>query len=184
MKLKKLALLPLVACAVFSTATQAEQITFRGTVSGTTCIPGVNGGGVDGLVELNPVTQSMFSSQGSTAGTTSFNINLTGCNDPAGTVVKAYFWQSAANAAGRLVPTFTDGGSGWTYELLNNAGSSLVVGTNGSSVLVSTDDPGAAVTPGPNGTGQLTYQVRYFNETGALSNGKGEAIATYVLYTN
>jgi len=184
MQLKKLVLLPLAACTVFSTATLAEQITFRGTVSGTTCIPDVGGGSPDGIVDLDPVMQSMFSSQGNTAGPKSFNINLTGCNDPTGKVIKAYFWQPTANTEGRLVPTFTDGGSGWTYQLLNAAGSPLVVGTTGSSLNFSDDDPGAAVTPGPGGTGQLTYQVRYYNETGSLTNGKGEAVATYVLYTN
>jgi len=181
MKLKKLALLPLAAGAVFGMAALADsgKITFKGKVAGSTCIPKVNGQ-AEGTVRLPAVTASMFPARGDTAGETTFTIDLSECQDITGTMVKAYFWQPNASAEGRLVGTGS--GAGWTYELLPAAGeTALKVGTSGSALTVSNEDAGSDVSAG---NGKLTYRVRYYNETGTLTNGEQDATVTYVLYTN
>jgi len=183
MKFKKLALLPLAACAVFSTtALAADVITFKGKVQGSTCIPKLNGGAASGDVKLPDVIQSMFPSTGNTTGVKNFTIDLSDCKDAAGTIVKAYFYQAAANAAGRLTKN-SGTGSGWTYQILAGASgnNAIKVGTSGSSLIVDPNDPGATPT---GGNGQLKYRVRYYNEGTPITNGTMEAKATYVLYTN
>jgi len=183
MKHKKLALLSLAACAVFSTAASADHgtIKFKGKVAGTTCVPTMDSGGPNGEVTLPDVTQSMFTGLGAVAGEKEFGIKLTGCSDPSGTKVKAYFWQTSANASGRL--TKTDGtGSGWTYQLRPATNPTpLVVGTSATALSTSVNDPGVDVS---SGSGTLKYKVYYYNEGTAITNGTLTADAAYVLYTN
>jgi len=184
MKHKKLALLSLAVCAVFSTAATAADngtIKFKGKVTGTTCIPSMGSGGPHGEVTLPNVTKSMFPNSGDIAGEKEFSINLTGCSDAAGTKVKAYFWQAGANAAGRITKT-VGSGSGWTYQLRPATNPNpLVVGTSGTALITNSNDPGVDVS---SGSGILKYRVSYYNEGTAITNGEMIADAAYVLYTN
>jgi len=180
MKLHKLALLPLAACAVFGTVAQADtgDITFKGRVVSTGCTPNIDGQGASGEVKLPSVFASQFANQGDTTGEKPFTIKLTGCT--ANSKVKAYFHQAAANSAGRLTKN-RGAGEGWTYELLPATGSDpLKAGTSLTGFAADGNDVG--VTVDATGAGNLTYRVRYYNETGTLTSGDMEADATYVLY--
>jgi len=178
MKLNKLALLPLAACAVFGTATFADtgKITFKGSVISTGCTPSVDGQGNDGTVTLDPVTKSMFPTAGQTTGEKTFKITLTGCQ-AGGKKVKAQFSQDNPTD-GRL--TGSGLGKGWSYQLLAANGNELTVKPKGSGLVNETNDAGATIDA--SNTGTLTYKVRYYNDGTGITSGDLTALATYVLY--
>jgi len=180
MKRKHLALLPLVIGTVFGAAAQAETITFQGQVIKSTCIPNVGGAGQDGTVQLPLISTNLLPNVGSTAGTTSFDIDLTGC-DPTPHTVKAYFWQS--NAVNNRLSRTTGSGNGWQYELRDKDNNNQILVGNTSTVVVANNanDPGADVDSGGNAT--LTYNVQYYR-SGTVSPGTVNAVANYVIYAN
>jgi len=181
MKRKHLALLPLVIGTLFGAAAQAENITFQGTVFKNTCIPDVEGSGVDGVVTLNPITSNLLTNTGNTAGEKKFTISLTQCDTTIPHTIKAYFWQTGA-VNGRLIRN-SGNGSGWEYQLLDSASNPLPVGTTSTvNEALNANDPGAAIDA--SGSGTLNYSVRYYRATGVLNVGNLNAIATYVLYAN
>jgi len=178
MKLHKLALLPLAACAVFGTAAQADsgEITFKGRVVSTGCTPKLDGKGKDGTVTLPDVTEGMFGAD-NTAGEKTFAINLEGCSVK-GKKVKAFFWNATlATGNGRL--DGTGSGDGWTYQLRDSANNILTVANSGATVPASNDDVGATIDA--SGNAVLNYSVRYYKEQ-ALTSGDKTAKATYVVY--
>jgi len=178
MKLNKLALLPLAACAVFGTAAFADSgtITFKGSVISTGCTPSVDGKGNDGTVELLPVTQSMFPNQGNTTGEKVFKIMLTGCQ-AGGKKVKAQFSQNNP-IDGRL--SGTGSGKGWSYQLLAANGNTLTVKPASSGLVTEVNDAGATIDASNAGT--LEYKVRYYNDGTGITSGDLTALAKYVLY--
>jgi len=186
MKRKHLALLPLAIGMLFGAAAQAQQtITFEGRVIDNTCVPSVEGGGTSGTVALPLITSNLLPGLGSVAGMKQFTIGLTGCSDVANYTMKAYFWQNGSQA-GRLIKN-SGSGNGWQYEILNAAGTDLVLaGTNATVVEANNaNDPGALISAGGGGTGTLTYNVRYYRSiTAPLTLGDLNATATYVLYAN
>jgi len=190
MKRKHLALLPLAIGMLFGTAAQAQQqtITFEGRVINNTCVPSVGGGGPTGTVPLPLISSNLIPNPGNTSSLTPFSISLSGCDDSATYTMKAYFWQPGAQG-GRLVKNPGAGGgngSGWVYELLNDAGTDqVIVGTNATVVPANNaNDPGAAIVQGGGGAAQLNYNVRYYRVAGTLQVGTLNATATYVLYAN
>jgi len=179
MKLHKLALLPLAACAVFGTAAQADSgdITFKGKVVSTGCTPKVDGGDKNGTVTLPDVTESMFAAD-NTAGEKTFKINLEGCS-VTGKKVKAFFWNATyATSNGRLDGPGT--GDGWTYQLRDSASNILTVASSGTAVPAGNADVGATVDA--SGNAVLNYSVRYYKEQTPLTSGDKTAVATYVVY--
>jgi len=182
MKLKYLPELFLAVGAAFGTSAMAADSTvnFKGKVVNSACIPSINGA-IHATVELPLIIDSMFPLVGDTAGEKPFTIDLKGCQGTAGTIAKAYFWQTAS-VNGRL--TKTDGtGSGWSYELLPGTSAvPLKVGTSSTAINVSTADQGTSI--GTNPTGSINYRVRYYRETAAIIPGTLNAKANYVIYTN
>jgi len=179
MKLHKLALLPLAACAMFGTAAQADtgDITFKGRVVSTGCTPKVDGVDKNGTVTLPNVTEGMFAAD-NTAGEKTFTINLEGCS-VTGKKVKAFFWNATlATTDGRLDGTGT--GHGWTYQLRDSASNILTVANSGATVPASNADVGTNIDG--NGNAVLNYSVRYYKEQTPLVSGDKTAIATYVVY--
>jgi len=185
MKPVTLALLSLAICAALGTAAQAEHITFTGQVVKTTCIPSVNGSGVDATVELHAVSGRLLAETGMTAGETPFIIDLTGCSITSPNTIKAYFWQSNAKD-GRLSGTESNPGTGtgWQYEITAGAENQPVKVGNNATVVESNNanDPGVDV--GVSGKGTLNYRVRYYRSGDTLVHGPMTAVANYVLFSN
>jgi len=168
-----LSLAAMAVCAALSTPVLAQHhIDFEGVIVDSACTGAVAGTG--GLVTLPQVDAAALPSDGSTAGETTFEVELAGCA-PSPSNYQVNFSQSTAES-GRLKNTGT--ASGVSLQLLSSNDSELTV-TNSASVarVDSAIDPGINVDLG-SGKGQ--YKVRYYRD-GAITGGDVKARATMTL---
>ncbi|MBC2666812.1 type 1 fimbrial protein [Novosphingobium flavum] len=146
-------------------------ITFSGAVTASTCTVKLNGGSASGTVTLPTVSTSALPSTGSTAGSTPFTLDISGCTFTGATAVTAYF-EAGANV------------NGTTGRLTNTGGASnvelqLYLGSNYASKVAAGQSNQNAATP-LTGNGQLRYGVEYY-ATGAATAGSVASTVTYSL---
>lgn len=146
-------------------------ISFSGAVNGSTCTVKLNGGSASGTVTLPTVSTSSLTSSGTTAGSTEFALDISGCTFSGATSVTAYF-----EAGSNVDPT---------TGRLNNTGSAtnvqlqLFLGSNYASKVAagqSNQNSATALT----GAGALKYGVEYY-ATGTAGAGTVSSSVTYSL---
>ncbi|MDJ8697383.1 type 1 fimbrial protein [Salmonella enterica] len=157
-------------------------INFTGAVNNQTCNATVNGatGTTAAVVTLPTVQANVLGTAGSTAGQTSFKMDVTDCatTNPAGAgTVKAFFERGATvDSNGRLTNTATDGAENVALELVDGTGNMAIkVGdisqNTGNFVAIS------------GGNTTLPYAVRYY-ATGVAGAGAVTSSVTYSLIYN
>ncbi|WP_145508293.1 fimbrial protein [Yersinia alsatica] len=146
-------------------------ITINGQITDTTCGVSVNNGTKDGTVNLPTISASALSTINSVAGTTPFNIVLSGCTGASMTNAYAYFEPGSTvdTATGRLNSNGTS--TGVQVRLLNKNSAPIVVGGTGQSSVVE-DIAGGGAT--------LTYYAQYYANNATVGSG---TVTTQVDYT-
>lgn len=161
------ALAPLTASAQVAAGAADGTITFSGNVQSSTCVIAVNNGTREGTVNLPTVRTTALTGSaagaagGQTAGETPFSIRLTGCTSASQTV-SAFFSSTAANTAGRMRNTLSNGAQNVDLELLTNSSQTIDL-----NAPFGTQRSESAVLA--NGEGTLNYRVRYFATAQATS---------------
>lgn len=146
-------------------------INFSGAVTASTCTVKLNGGAATGTVTLPTVSTSALGSAGSTAGSTPFTLDISGCTFSGASAVTAYF-----EAGANVDPT--------TGRLNNTGGASnvqlqLYLGdAYASKVAAGQSNQNAAAALSANG--QLKYGVEYY-ATGTATAGTVTSSVTYSL---
>ncbi|MDR5802230.1 fimbrial protein [Caballeronia sp. LZ001] len=165
------AALGLVASAAFASD---GTITFNGALTATTCT--INGNGTsskDFTVTLPTVSTSTLTASGQTAGTTSYNIALTGCAPVTATSEAGVFYEAGATVDandGRLIVA-TGGAGNVKLQLLNADGSMIKAGYSRELQNVKSADISS-------GAASLSYQVQYY-ATGATTAGAANSSVIY-----
>jgi len=168
------------ACAAFGSTAMATTVTFEGKVIANTCTATINGSAAATL-QLNPVSVSALPAVNSMSSAQFFTIDVTACGNHSNHYVKAYFYQTNANAGYLLKDTTDTGvGSGWGYQLTDHTGNSYFGVGNTATVIPSSFATSADVS---SGSGALKYGVKYVR-TGPLVPGTVKATATYVIYSS
>lgn len=174
MKVNKVGMLVASACIALSQAALASDgiITINGKITDVTCAISVNGGSENATVTLPTVSQNVLSSMGNTAGTTPFQISLSGCTGTTLGNAYAYFESgpTVETSTGRLNNTGT--ATNVQVELLDKNNASIAVGS-------STQGGPTAVESIAGGSATLTYAAQYYAK-GAASSG---TVTTQVNYT-
>ncbi len=184
MKIKTLALTAAIAATgLFAAAANADQfsgpdgtITINGQVVAQTCqVDGNATGSADNkIVNLPNVLATALASTGSTAGDTSFNIAVTGC-DASLSSVQTYFSGSNINASGRLVNTAASPAAGNVeVELLNSSNASMNLSAANATAQ------GSQSVNLSGGAATLTYTARYY-ATAAASAGAVKSTVDFTL---
>lgn len=150
-------------------------ITFNGQISSNTCSiasTSVGGSGTASFTVTLPTVAAgaLGTSAGTSAGTTPFSINLTGCTGTGN--VSAYFEPgSTITAAGRLKVT---GATGVDLQLLNSGQTAINLSTQAGTTSASI----------ATGSADLKYFVQYYNNgTGTGGKVTAGAVASTVNYT-
>ena len=184
MKMKTLALTAaIVATGLCATAANADQntgpdgtITINGQVVAQTCqVDGKATGTADNkTVNLPNVLTTALASTGSTAGDTSFNIGVSGC-DASLSTVQTYFSGGDINSAGRLSNSAASPAGNVDVELLNDSNNPMTLNagtaSNQGSQKVNLSSSGAAT---------LTYTARYY-ATGVATAGAVKSTVDFTL---
>ncbi|WP_329955982.1 fimbrial protein [Burkholderia cepacia] len=152
-------------------------ITFTGSISSQTCTINGNGTGAkDFTVALPPVSAGALAAAGQTAGQTPFNITLSKCSSPSGSV-HTFFEPGATTdlSTGNLMVT-AGGGSAANVQIgLTNADFSPIkagaADASQNSKAVSIVDNGAT----------LQYYARYVATGGAATAGTANSSVMYSL---
>lgn len=147
-------------------------ISFTGKVTAGTCTinVGTASGTASNTVTLPTVSTSALTAAGQTAGSTLFNVYLTGCTggSPAVTKVATNFEVgNGVNAAGRIIAT--GGATNVDLQLTDSTGNVINIGSPSPSTPVTL----------ATGNATLPYYVRYY-ATGATGAG---AVAGSVQYS-
>ncbi|WP_222422526.1 fimbrial protein [Yersinia similis] len=148
-------------------------ITINGKITDTTCGISVNNGTKDGTVTLPTVSASALDGINSVAGTTPFNIVLTGCTGATMGNAYAHFEQgtNVETATGRLNNSDINGATGVQVRLLDKNSAAIVVGSSNQGSVVE-DISGDDAT--------LSYYAQYYaNE----ANVEAGLVTTNVDYT-
>src|SRR5690348_784061 len=163
------------ACGALTLAPAANAadgtITFNGKVIAPTCsVSNASGGNLS--VNLPTVLATAFSGLGSTAGQTSFKLNLTGCpTSPSGIQVAAEFSGTNINSTDGNLNNAAAGGSNVEVQLTDGAGTAINLGTTPAHVTATVDGSGNAT---------LDYKAQYYAAQASVSGG---AVQTSVEYT-
>ncbi|WP_145515786.1 fimbrial protein [Yersinia aleksiciae] len=146
-------------------------ITINGQITDTTCGIAVNNGTKDATVTLPTVSASALSTINSVAGTTPFNIVLSGCTGTTMNNAYAYFEPGAKveTATGRLNSDGT--ATGVQVRLLNK---------NSAPILVGSASQGGVVEDITGGGATLNYYAQYYANNAAVGAG---TVITQVDYT-
>lgn len=161
------------------TANAADgTITFSGKVLSSTCTVS-NASSSVVAVTLPDVPKSSFTAQGSVAGLTPFNLDLTGCpTTPSGVQVGATFTGASidSSAAGTIKNT--------TGATFSNVNVQMTDSTGTAINLSSNSNPVSAAISGT-GTSTLSYKAQYYQPTAtAVTAGLVTASVTYTLTYN
>lgn len=140
-RLLSTALAAVIATAGLASTAQAASsgtISISGKVLADTCTVSVNGGST---VTLPVVMSGSFSAKGDVAGTTSFNVGLTGCDKNTASAQMAFSGSNIDSTTGDLVNAAT-GGSNVQVQLLNSADAPINTsdGTNAPNITVTDGD--------------------------------------------
>lgn len=171
------AFLPVIAMS--SAYASSGTITFNGEVTSSTCEVGINGGNADATVTLPTVPTSALPADATTAGRTTFTINLSNCvlSDPH-TKVVAFFEGGAS-----VDPT--------TGRLINTAGTAenvslqLVDGVNSNPINAGDETQrtsNTAATVSDLNKATLPYAVQYYAEGAAAGAGSVNSHVTYSIH--
>jgi major type 1 subunit fimbrin (pilin) len=160
------------AVAHAAPASNGGVATFNGELTSTTCTVTGNGQSNDFTVTLPTISISALSAAGSTAGSTGFNIALTGC--PAGASKVHTFWNLGTN-------TLSDG------NLLNGGTASnvevqLVDYNNGQNVIDVSKSDGSQNSQSvgiSGGAAKLLYAAQYISPKGGAGAGSVTTNVTY-----
>lgn len=158
-----------------SCGTSANAYAFINFISGgvtftaTTCT--VSTGSQNLVVTLPPVLASSLTSTGTTAGTTPFSINLTGCTSNRNVSATLNTNSPYASANGVIAPTTGSGYAG-------NVGIRLLQSDDATPVAFGTAFP-VGTTSGANFTFNLYAQ--YYQTASPVTPGQVQATATYTL---
>ncbi|CNK24277.1 fimbrial protein [Yersinia intermedia] len=146
-------------------------ITINGQITDTTCSIAVNNGTNDGTVTLPTVSANALSSIGSGAGTTPFNIVLSGCAGSTLNNAYAYFepGPTVETSTGRLNNS-SGTATGAQVRLLDKVSTPIVVGGTSQGGVVEDVSGGGAT---------LGYYAQYYANS-AVTAG---VVATQVNYT-
>lgn len=146
-------------------------ITINGQITDTTCSIAVNNATNDGTVTLPTVSANALSSIGSVAGTTPFNIVLSGCAGSTLNNAYAYFepGPTVETSTGRLNNS-SGTATGAQVRLLDKVSTPIVVGGTSQGGVVEDVSGGGAT---------LGYYAQYYANS-AVTAG---VVATQVNYT-
>jgi len=175
MSRQRFALAAMVAGLALSSSAAAADgtITFTGAITDTTCTVSVNGSGTSASVLLPTVQTSALTATGATAGTTPFDIVLSGCTGGTLNTASTHF-ESGTNvdaSSGRLNNSNVAGSaSNVQLQLLNASHGAIAAGA------ASQNDLPVSIT---SGGGTLSYYVQYY-ATGAATSG---SVSSYVDYS-
>ncbi|MDV7104491.1 fimbrial protein [Vibrio sp. TH_r3] len=173
MKTLNLALLPIIS--VFSTsvlATQANIITFQGEVTDQTCTVDVNGDTANPVVLLPTVSTSDLASVAAVAGTTEFDISISGCTAGATTDISTVFIGNQVTTDGNLGNT----GSATEVDI-------QLIDTQNNVIDFSSDFNGNGdlnLADATATTANATYKAQYY-ATGATTAGTVSASLQYAI---
>ncbi|MFA3760600.1 fimbrial protein [Yersinia sp. 2544 StPb PI] len=147
-------------------------ITINGQITDTTCGVSVNNGTKDGTVNLPTISASALSSVNSVAGTTPFNISLSGCTGATLNNAYAYF------EPGAFVETSTG-------RLNNNSGTATgvqvrLLDKSSTAIMVGGASQGGVVEDISTGDATLGYYAQYYANSGTVGAG---TVVTQVDYT-
>ncbi|QHB33063.1 type 1 fimbrial protein [Yersinia canariae] len=146
-------------------------ITINGQITDTTCGIAVNNGTKDATVVLPTISASALSTIDSVAGTTPFNIVLSGCTGVTLNNAYAYFEPGAKveMTTGRLNSDGT--ATGVQVRLLNKNIAPIMVGSAGQGGVVGDISSGGTT---------LNYYAQYYANTASVGPG---TVTTQVDYT-
>ncbi|MDV7104486.1 fimbrial protein [Vibrio sp. TH_r3] len=172
--MKKTNLTLLSIAAMFSTsvlAAQANVITFQGEVTDQTCVVDVNGEEANPLVLLPTVSTSDLAAAASVAGTTEFDISISGCTAGTATVIDTVFVGNQVNGA-NLGNTGTAGNV--DIQILDTKGVAIDFSSNynGAGDLTLADATATEAT--------ATYKAQYY-ATAASTAGTVNASLQYAI---
>ncbi|MDA5479823.1 fimbrial protein [Yersinia intermedia] len=147
-------------------------ITINGQITDATCGISVNNGTNNGTVTLPTVPASALGTVGSVAGTTPFNIVLSGCVGSTLDNAYAYFepGTSVETSTGRLNNN-SGTATGVQVRLLDKSSTAIMVGGASQGGVVEDISTGSAT---------LGYYAQYYANGGTLSAG---TVVTQVDYT-
>jgi major type 1 subunit fimbrin (pilin) len=151
-----------VVAAGFATSAQAASsgtINFSGKVLADTCTIAVNGGSTVALPTV--MTAAFGSTVGTTAGATSFNVALSGCDTNTASAAMAFAGANVDAATGNLKNTTAAGGSNVQIQLLNSSDQVINTSTQANAPII-------AVT---SGSGSTTLKARYVSTATATTAG-------------
>jgi major type 1 subunit fimbrin (pilin) len=158
-RLLSTALAAVIATAGLASTAQAAggTINISGKVINDTCLVTVNKGGT---VTLPVVTAASFTAVGSVAGTTSFPVELTGCD---GNIASAQMKFSGGNidsSTGNLKNTVS-GGSDVQIQLLNDADAAINTSTQANAPTITL----------ASGDGTTTLKAQYISTAASTTAG-------------
>ncbi|WP_413283749.1 fimbrial protein [Vibrio sp. MA40-2] len=173
MKKSNLALLS--AVTILSTsvlAAQANVITFQGEVTDQTCVVDVNGEEANPVVLLPTVSTSDLAADGNVAGTTEFNISVSGCTAGATGDISTVFVGNQVTTAGNLGNTGS--ATNVDIQILDTASSAIDFTSdfNGVGDLNLADATATEAT--------ATYKAQYY-ATGLSAAGTVNASLQYAI---
>ncbi|HIE6455536.1 TPA: fimbrial protein [Serratia marcescens] len=172
-----LALLSILPFFILSTSVSASSNTvqFKGEVGTQTCSVNINGNQSNPVVLLPTVAASQFVSKGSTAGDTTFTVNVTNCSEISGnTAIKTVLISNNSTTNGNL------GNAGdaakVSIQLLDSDGSTPLSFINDSSVTTSS----MTLAEGSNNISQ-SLVARYYAEDIGVTAGSVIATAQFAI---
>lgn len=155
---------------VFAFAAQSNTVTFKGEVSTQTCDVTINGEKDSPVILLPTVTDAQLAVAGSTAGSTNFSIDISGCNDKL-TKAKAVFVGNNVTTAGNLGNTGT---AAKVSVQLKDGVDSTVFDFNSTDVTSSASTIAS-------GAGSLPFIASYYAEEAGVTAGTVIATAQYAV---
>lgn len=155
-------------------AESTNTVKFMGEISTQTCTVDINGSSSNPIVLLPTVPASDLATQGSTAGATTFTVNVTGCaSNPATTAIKTVFVGNNITTNGNLGNTGTAGNV--SINLLDSDGSTSLDFTPGSATT-------SNMTLDANKTStSQALTAQYYAEKALVTAGSVAATAQYAI---
>jgi len=165
-----------IVCSVFAVSVHAQQavVQIQGELTSVSCTATVNGGSP---VQLPSIKKADIPKVGDTAGTTTFTVNVYGCNVNSGATVKAYFYANHTSN-GRLNIT-SGAGSGWQYQLLPASGNSQLDVKSSSTPSNNSVDSGKTIS---SASANINYRVRYYRSSNSATEGYGYTSVNVALF--
>lgn len=154
-------------------AASSNTVQFRGEVNSQTCSVNINGNPTTPVVLLPAVSTTNLATAQSTAGSTKFTVNVTGCNSTSAATIKTVFAGNNITSGGNLGNT---GGTatGVSIQVLDSDGSTPLTFVNGSTVQTASFTKASSDT-----TASQDLTARYYAETASVTAGSVIASAQY-----